>query len=325
MLAETSESYYTTSVEYHASGKFRARDTLPPAMRTASPRRGALLVAAASCFWSSGGLIARLLGTDPWTTSFWRGLFSAAFLGAVLTWRFRRAGTGWPRLGWPAVAFACSIAAASTCFLLALQRTTVANTLVVMSTGPYLAGLLGWLILGERVRARSWVTMALTVAGTAIMVSGSWGAGTLAGDLLALGMAAAFATGVVAVRANPDVPMAPAAALGALLASALALPFADALSVGGRDLALLAVFGLQLAAGFLLFTAGAASIPAAEASLIGLLETVLGPLWVWLLLGERPGPWTLVGGGIVLAAVATHAALDLTRPRSETRGVAPSP
>ena len=251
-------------------------------MRTGHARRGALLVAAAACCWSSGA---------------------------------RR-----PRLGWPALAFACSIAVASTCFLLALDRTSVANTLVVMSTGPYLAGLLGWLLLGERVRARSWLAMTITLAGTAVMVSGARAAGTLAGDVLALGMAAAFATGVVVVRANPRVPMAPAAALGALLASALALPFAEPLSVGARDLGLLALFGVgQFAAGFLLFTAGAPLIPAAEASLIGLLETVLGPLWVWLALGEEPGPRTLLCGAIVLGAMVIHATLDFIRPGPDAR------
>jgi drug/metabolite transporter (DMT)-like permease len=287
-------------------------------------RRGALLVAAAACCWSSGGLIARLVATDPWTTSFWRGLSSGLFLAAVL-WLRARDGRP-PRIGWPTVGFACSIALASTCFLLALARTSVANTLVVMSIGPYLAGLLGWLLLGERVPARSWLTMAVTVAGTAIMVSGSWAAGTIGGDLLAVAMAASFATGVVVVRANPDVSMAPAAALGALLAAALAWPFAAPLSASGRDLALLASFGVgQFAAGFLLFTAGAPRIPVAEASLLGLLEVVLGPLWVWLFLGERPGPWTLLGGGIVLVAVVTHAALDLARPATASphRGAGP--
>jgi len=284
-------------------------------MRSENARRGALLVAAAACCFSSGGLIARLVATDPWTTSFWRGLCAAAFLAAVLGLRARATGERRPRLGWPALAFACSIATASTCFLLALDRTSVANTLVVMSTGPYLAGLLGWLLLGERVRARSWLAMTITLAGTAVMVSGSRAAGTLAGDFLALGMAASFAIGVVAVRANPRVPMAPAAALGALLASALALPFAEPLSVGARDLGLLALFGVgQFAAGFLLFTAGAPLIPAAEASLIGLLETVLGPLWVWLALGEEPGPRTLFGGAMVLGAMVIHATLDFVAP-----------
>ena len=294
-------------------------------MRTGNARRGALLVAAAACCWSAGGLIARLVATDPWTTSFWRGVCAAAFLAAVAALRARASGGGRRRLGGAAWAFACSIAAASTCFLLALHRTSVANTLVVMSTGPYLAGLLAWLFLGERVRPRSWVAMTITLAGTAVLVSGSRGAGTLSGDFLAMGMAAAFAAGVVVVRANPEVPMTPAVALGALLASALALPFAEPLAVGGRDLGLLALFGVgQFAVGFLLFTAGAPLIPAAEASLIGLLETALGPLWVWLALGEEPGPRTLIGGAMVLGALVVHAALDFVRPRADPRARAPA-
>jgi hypothetical protein len=102
-------------------------------------------------------------------------------------------------------------------------------------------------------------------------------------------------------------------------ASALALPFAEPLSVGARDLGLLALFGVgQFAAGFLLFTAGAPLIPAAEASLIGLLETVLGPLWVWLALGEEPGPRTLFGGAMVLGAMVIHATLDFVAPGPDT-------
>jgi len=286
-------------------------------MRTGRARRGALLVAAAACCWSSGGLIARLVAADPWTTSFWRGLCAAAILTAVGALRTRMTGARRPRLGWPAWAFAVCTASASTCFLLALDRTSVANTLVLMSTGPYLAALLAWLFLGELVRPRSWVAMTVTLAGTAIMVSGSRAAGTLSGDCLALAMAAVFAAGVVVVRAHPDVPMMPAATLGALLAATFALPFAHPLAVGPRSLGLLVLFGGQLSTGFLLFTAGAPFIPAAEASLIGLLETALGPLWVWLALGETPGARTLVGGALVLGATVIHAALDFVSPRAD--------
>src|SRR5262249_26077858 len=159
----------------------------------------------------------------PWTTSFWRGLSAAAFLTLVIAWRSRGPGARTPRLGWPAWVFAGCTASASTCFLLALDRTSVANTLLVMSTGPYLAGLLAWLFLGERVRPRSWLAMTVTLAGTAVMVSGSRAAGTLPGDLLAIGMAATFAAGVVVVRAHPGVPMMPAVILCALLAATVAL------------------------------------------------------------------------------------------------------
>jgi drug/metabolite transporter (DMT)-like permease len=97
----------------------------------------------------------------------------------------------------------------------------------------------------------------------------------------------------------------------------MALPFAAPLSTSARDLGLLALFGVQFGFGFVLFTRGAQTIPVAETSLIGMLEIVLGPLWVGLFLGEHPGAATLAGGAVIMAAIAAHAALDLARgPRS---------
>ena len=96
---------------------------------------------------------------------------------------------------------------------------------------------------------------------------------------------------------------------------------ADPLGTAPRDLALLAFFGVgQFGAGFLLFTAGARLIPAAESSLIGMLETVLGPLWVWLVLSERPGAASLAGGALILAALLANTLVDLVTPRRPTAG-----
>jgi drug/metabolite transporter (DMT)-like permease len=283
----------------------------PPAATT---RRGALLVACAAICWSSGGLIARLVATGPWTTSLWRSVFASLFLALAL-WAIRGAAVfaAWRR--WPVLVAAACMALASTCFILSLAHTSVANTLILMSTGPYVAGLLGWLILGERVPLRTWVAMGTTLAGAAVMVSGSYARGALAGDLLAVLMAASFATATVLVRRHPEIPMASAAVLATALTALLALPLAEPLATAGRDLALLALFGVgQFGAGFLLFMAGARSIPAAQTSLIGMLETVLGPLWVWLVLNEQPAPATLAGGAIILVALLTSALTDLVAP-----------
>jgi drug/metabolite transporter (DMT)-like permease len=120
----------------------------------------------------------------------------------------------------------------------------------------------------------------------------------------------------VLVRRHPDIQMTPAVSLAATLAALASLPMADPTAVAARDLALLGLFGVgQLGAGFLLFTAGARLLPVAETSLIGMLETVLGPFWVWLVLGEAPGVRSLVGGAIVLGALVAHTAVDLARPR----------
>ena len=275
--------------------------------------RGMLLVAGAATCWSTGGLIARLVTTDPWTTTLWRCVFSAAFLIVVVA-VVRRQGVlaQWRATGWPGVGIAACMATASTCFILSLSYTSVANTLILMSVGPWVTGLLGWLLLGERVRSRTWLTMGVALLGVVVMVSGSYGTGRLAGDGLAILMASAFAMATVLVRRHPDIQMTPAASLSAVLAALLVLPMASPLAASPRDLGLLALFGIgQFGAGFLLFMAGARLLPVAETSLIGMLETVLGPLWVWLLLGEEIGVRSIIGGLVILGALVLHTLLDL--------------
>lgn len=282
---------------------------------------GRLLVAAAAVCWSTGGLIARIVDTDPWTTVFWRGVFCAVFLLGVAT---LRAGRGTPGvflgMGGTGLAMAVCFATASTCFIMALHRTSVANVLIIQSLSPFMAGLLGWAWMGERVAARTWTAMGVALLGSAIMVSRYFyteaAAGSLSGDLLAFTVALAFAGATVLLRRNRRVPMLPAAALAAALTSAVTWVPARPGSADAGDLLLLALFGSgQLGLGMILFTAGARRIPVAEAALIAVLESVLGPVWVWLALGEDPGLPSLLGGAIVLAALAGHTLADLRLER----------
>ena len=286
---------------------------MPP--NQGSRRLGFWLVVAAATCWSTGGLIARLVATAPWTTVFWRSVFCAAFLsGAVAIGRRGRLGRVVGDTGWPGLLMAACFATASTCFIMSLARTSVANTLVIQSLSPFIAGLLGWLWLGERVRRRTWVAMGAALLGTVVMLGGATGSGSRAGDLLALATATAFAAATVIVRSHPTVPMPAAVALAAALGALVAAGRADPLSAHPRDLGLLAVFGIgQLGAGLLLFTAGARLIPVAEASLIAVLESVLGPVWVWLAVGERPGAFPLIGGAVILSALTAHTTADLLR------------
>lgn len=279
-------------------------------------RRGILLVACAAVCWSSGGLIARLVTTSPWTTNLWRSLCASSFLVVVLSIARRRSILAqWRDGGHPVLAAAVCMAAASTCFILSLAHTSVANTLMLMSTGPFVAGLLGWLLLGERVAPRTWIAMGIALAGVVVMVSSSYGRGAMLGDLLAVAMAGSFAVATVLIRRHPEIQMAPAAALATALTALVALPLADPLHTSPRDLLLLALFGVgQFGAGFLLFMAGARLIPAAETSLIGMLETVLGPLWVWLVLNERPGAATLAGGALIMTALVANGLLERCYP-----------
>jgi drug/metabolite transporter (DMT)-like permease len=286
-------------------------------MRSDEARRGRLLVAAAAVCWSTGGLIARLVDTDPWTTVFWRGLFCAAFLVGVTALREgRRTPDAFVGMGATGLAMAVCFATASTCFIMALHRTSVANVLIIQSLSPFMAGLLGWAWMGERVAGRTWAAMGVALLGSAIMVSRYFytaaAAGSLGGDLLAFTVALSFAAATVLLRRNRGVRMLPAAALAAALASLVASFAARPGSADAGDLLLLALFGSgQLGLGMILFTTGARRIPVAEAALIAVLESVLGPVWVWLAIGENPGLPSLVGGAIVLAALAGHTLADL--------------
>ena len=163
--------------------------------------------------------------------------------------------------------------------------------------------LLARLTLGEPITGRTVVAMAVALAGLALML-GAPGEGSLAGDGLSFLVTLAFALSIVITRWRRDVSMAPAACLSQVIVLAAFLPFASPGEIGGDDVGWLAALGIgQIALGFVLFAVGARLIPAAQVGLITLLEVVLGPLWVWLALDERPSALTLVGGAIVIAAI----------------------
>ncbi len=281
-------------------------------------RRGYLMVAGAAILWSTGGLIVRHLSTDGWTTIFWRAGFCALFLlGYIAVSERGRVQASFRAMGAAGLLLALCFAAASMSFVMALQRTTVANTLIIQSTSPFIAALIGRAVLKERVRPRAWAAMACALAGVTAMVSASFGRGSLTGDLTAMIIPVAFALAVVIVRRHPQVRMAPAVALAVLIQAAIAAALTDGVGAGGRDLLLLALFGAgQLGLGLVLFVTGGRLLPAAETALLCMLENILGPLWVWMVLGENPGLPAVVGGAVVLAALGVHTALDLRAPRA---------
>jgi drug/metabolite transporter (DMT)-like permease len=206
-------------------------------------------------------------------------------------------------VGLPGVAVAVCVAIASSSFIAALNHEGVARVLFILAVSPMLAALLARVTLGEPITRRTVFAMALALAGVAVML-GSPGEGSLAGDGLALVCALAFAVVVVITRWRHDVSMAPATCLSQVILVAAFLPFASPGEIGGGDVYWLAALGIgQIGLGFMLLSVGARLIPAAQVGLITLLEIVLGPLWVWLALDERPSTLTLAGGAIVIVAI----------------------
>ena len=274
-------------------------------------RRGALLVLGSAAVWSFGGAIARFLQvSDNWVTVFWRSVFAFGFLLAFMLYKNGPVGTRqlFAAMGLAGLGVAMCFATASTCFVVALSYTTVANVLLMQAGVPLIAALLGFLLFRERVSVATWIAIACVIAGVAIMVSSSLGgAVSPVGDGLALLIAVVFACATVITRRHAHVAMMPAVCLGTLIAALVSGSMVNSFGVSTADLGLLFLFGAaNLGLGMALFVSGARLLPSALAALLGTAEPVLGPIWVWLIHGEVPGMRTLIGGAIVFAALLTH-------------------
>jgi drug/metabolite transporter (DMT)-like permease len=293
----------TTTQAIHAADHANAR------------RRGILLVAGSAIVWSFGGTIARFIAVDDsWTVVFWRSIFAAIFLLGFMLWRDGPRGTLalFKGMGFAGLGVALCFAIASTAFIVALAYTTVANILLMQAGVPLIAALLTWTLFREKISATTWAAIAAVIAGVAIMVSESFtGKVSPIGDGLALLISVLFATATVITRRHATVRMAPAVCLGTMIATSVSGLLAGQFLVSASDFGWLIAFGaINLGLGLAMFTTGARLIPAAVAALVGTLEPVLGPIWVWLVHNEIPSERTLIGGTVVFAALVTHLLLN---------------
>jgi drug/metabolite transporter (DMT)-like permease len=265
-------------------------------------------VAAAALAWSTAGVLQRELSVGTTTQVAGRALFAAlALLAFVLSAPQGGGLRAFASVGRAELGVAVSTAIASATFIVALNHTTVANVLFMQAASPIAAALIAWVALREAISVRTAVAMAVALAGVSVMVGGPGGAHGL-GLVLSIVMTLAFATSVVITRHRRDISMAPAVCLSQVLVLVAVGPFAHPGSLGLDDLALMVMLGAaQVGLGLVFLTIGARLIPAAEVALITLLEVVLGPLWVWLALSERPSNATLIGGAVVVAAVVLQA------------------
>ncbi len=273
-------------------------------------RRGILLVAGSALAWSFGGMIDRFIETpDTWTVVFWRSIWAAIFLSMFLIVRDgREAPKAFKAMGWPGITVAICFMIASISFVLAISYTTVANVILINAAVPLVAALISRIFLGEMISAITWAAIAAVIAGVAIMVSdGSAGSSSLIGNLLALLITFVFALATVVTRRHSGVRMTPAVIVATTLAALVAASQATHFDVSTHDMLFLFAFGaLNLGLGMALFVTGARLIPAATAALLGTLETVLGPVWVWLVHNEEVSIRTVIGGTIVLVALVSY-------------------
>jgi len=271
-------------------------------------RRGQLFVVLAAIAWSTAGVVQRELSVGTATQLAGRAVFAALALAAFVALMSRgRPVAAFRAIGFAGLGVAVTTAIASGTFILALNHATVANVLFMQAASPVAAALLAWVAFGESITRRTAFAMAVALAGVALMVGGP-GSGGVLGVTASLVMMLAFAISIVIVRHRRDVSMLPAICLSQVLVVAVAAPFSHPGSGTGRDLLLLALLGVgQMALGLAFVTMGARLLPAAEVALITLLEVVLGPLWVWISISEKPAATAIAGGCVVILAVLLQA------------------
>jgi drug/metabolite transporter (DMT)-like permease len=277
---------------------------------------GVTLVTLAGVLWSTGGLFVRALSAlDLWTMVAWRSLFAALALAVVIL-AFNRGrsldvlrGLGRPGL------IAIPIALVSmTSFMGAVWLTTVANVMIVYATVPFIAAGIGLLWNGEQPSRRMLAASGFAFLGVAIMAGASASLDDLLGCGVALLMTTTFAIQLVMARRYPTLAMAPVNGAGAALCAMIFFPFASAQIPDAQQLGILLLFGIATTAGaYVLFLIGGRYIPSGEAGLIGMLDVVLSPLWVWWLFDEQPSQAALIGGVLVMGAVVWYLAAELRR------------
>lgn len=285
-----------------------------------SYRVGVLLVLVAGACWSTMGLGIRLMQeAQVWQILFYRSLALAPFLFIVIAIRSGGKPVAVIRsAGLPGVVGGFALVMAFAGGIASIEMTTVANAMFLFAAAPFIAAVLGWLVLGESVRRATWIAMVVAIIGIVIMVRGDIVVGDWLGSALALLAGFGFAVFTIALRFGRSQDMMPAIFLSGVFAVAIAgtacvllgKPFA----LPVNDIAIAMGLGVfQLGAGLAIFTIGSKVVPAAELALLAMSEVLLGPIWVWLFLGETASFATLAGGSILMLAIAGNALSGLRR------------
>lgn len=263
---------------------------------------GVAMLCLSAVIFSSAGIFTKAVAADAWSVIFWRGLGAIAFTMVLLG---ARSGLRdeWHRFGRPALLATMLMASGTAAFIPAFKLTSIAHVALIWATAPFVAGVLGWVFLGERPSRRDLVCSLLALGGVTITVTGGDGDSSLDGDLLAFWMTLMMAATMVLYRAFPGTPSMLPTAGSSLVLLAPALIFAAPVTVATAEIGVLLGFGLVFSSASILLAEGARRVPSARAALIGAIETPLAPLWALLILSEAPTGATVPGGTIIMTAV----------------------
>ena len=276
-------------------------------------QKGSLLAFIAVIFITPDSLFIRLSNVDTWGLVFYRGIipFFTVFLGMLIIYKLNffkiLLSSGYHVLNYVGT-FSITIIT----FVVSIQNTNVANTLVMIATAPMLSAILGAIFLKEPPDKKTWISIIITFIAIIYIFSDSLKLGNFYGDILGFITAIGLAVGAVTIRSAKSKNLVPAAVVGKLFVATFALFFIESFVLENKDLIIVPLMCiLCVAIPFVLVTIAPRFIPAAEVNLFFLLETIIGPIWVWMIIKEQPSVETLYGGAVIIITIATHSFLKL--------------
>ena len=278
-------------------------------------QKGSLMAFVAVMFITPDSLFIRLSNVDTWGLVFYRGIipFVTVFLGMLLIYKLNFFKI-LLNSGYHGLLYIATFSLTNITFVVSIQNTNVANTLVMIATAPMLSAILGAIFLKEPPDRKTWISIIITFLAIIYIFFDSLKLGNFFGDILGFITAVGLAVGAVTIRSAKSKNLVPAAVVGKLFVATFALFFIESFLLTEKDLLIVPLMCiLCVAIPFVLVTIAPRFIPAAEVNLFFLLETIIGPIWVWLIIKEQPSTETLQGGAIIIATIAIHSFLKLQK------------
>ena len=276
-------------------------------------QKGSLLAFVAVMFITPDSLFIRLSNVDTWGLVFYRGIipFFTVFFGMLLIYKlnfFKMLFSS----GYHGIIYVGTFSITNITFVVSIQNTNVANTLLMIATAPMISAILGAIFLKEPPDKKTWISIIVTFLAIIYIFFDSLKLGNFYGDILGFITAIGLAVGAVTIRSAKNKNLVPAAVVGKLFVATFALFFIESFALQNKDLIIVPLMCiLCVAIPFVLVTIAPRFIPAAEVNLFFLLETIIGPIWVWLIIKEQPSIETLQGGAVVIVTIAMHSFLKL--------------
>ena len=276
-------------------------------------QKGSLMAFVAVMFITPDSLFIRLSNVDTWGLVFYRGIipFFSVFLGMLMIYKlnfFKMLFSS----GYHGLLYIGTFSITNITFVVSIQNTNVANTLVMIAMAPMLSAILGGIFLKELPDRKTWIAIFITFLAAVYIFYDSLQLGNFFGDILGLITALGLAVGAVTIRSAKKKNLVPAAVVGKLFVALFALLFIESFTLAGNDTLIVPLMCIMcVAIPFVLVTIAPRFIPAAEVNLFFLLETIIGPIWVWLIIKEQPSLETIQGGAIIITTIAIHSFIKL--------------